>query len=126
MEGLKQEIADLIKKHVAAEGRGVHGQRPLVSGSMPGPPTPGLEGAKITGEELAKIGKIIKEIDDTVVQNQVRSYFGMATKYQALGILTSERSEICQRYPAIVIRIAEAVTEDERAIAESMKKGFQH
>jgi hypothetical protein len=124
---LKKEISDLIKTRIAAESRGVHGQpRPIASGTMPGASTPGLEGPKISGEELAKIGKVIALIDDPVVQNQVRGYFAIATKYQALGIITNDRSEVCQRYPAIAARIAEVATETELQIIESSKRALHY
>lgn len=128
MEGLKQEISDLIKLHIASEARGVHSHmKPLPhDGTMAPRATPGLSGPKISGAELAKIGPIIKEIDDPVIQNQVRGYFAMATKYQALGIITNERSEVCQRYPAIAARIAEIATETERGIIESSKKALHY
>jgi len=127
MEGLKQEIADLIKKRIAAESAGVHGNmKPIFPGTMPPRATPGLSGPKISGAELAKIGPIIKEIDDPVIQNQVRGYFSMATKYQALGVITNDRSEICQRFPAVAARIAEAATETERRIIESSKKALHY
>lgn len=125
MEGLKQEISDLIKVRVASESRGVHGRlKPLVPGITQPHATPAPVGPRISGAELAKIGPVIDLIDDEVLKNQVRSYFSMTTKFQALGIITNERSEIYQKYPAIAIRIAEIATETERAIVAAARKSF--
>jgi hypothetical protein len=127
MEELKKEVANLIKTRIAAEGAGLHGNmKPIAPGTMPPHAISGLSGPKISGTELAKIGPIIAEIDDPVIQNQVRGYFAMATKFQALGIITSDRSEICRRYPAIAAKIAEVATEMERKIAESNKKSLHY
>ena len=125
MEGLKQEIVDLIKLNVAREMQGVHGRlTPVQPGTMAIPGGSGAQAKRLTGEELAKIGPIIDEIDNEVLRNQVRSYFSMTSKYQALGIITNERSEVCKRYPKLAIRIAEVATEIERVALEAAKRAF--
>ena len=125
MSELKKEIADLIKIKVAVEQRGLRGRLvPPANGTMPPPKTAASSGAKISGAELAIVGPVIDLIDDAVLRNTVRSYFSMTSKYQALGMITHERSEVFARYPAIAIRIAELATQKDLDVVEAQKKGF--
>lgn len=103
MDELKSEIRDWIKKKAAAERMQ-------------------LKRKHITGEELAKVGPIISEINDPDMARIVRGFFTLSGKYGALENIINKDGGVWQKHPVIAARIAVAATETERAVVESYKR----